>query len=504
MNRGWTRREVLRASSGVAAIVGAGASGDLIKALRAAQSSRQAPADDDEIERLAGLVNDTEPQRVVDVLIGELRNGLSRQTLLAANFVGGMRYHGHHSAYVAHPVNVVSNEVAVEASLLPLFYHVSVLRFRRGRPRLAPLDRTKLPAIGKADALFHDAMEAHDGDAAARALIALARHEGPRRTYDRLWRYGAARNHRSGGHSAISVVNTFRTLRAIEWRCLEAALQFAVQDSAVGVAGGSDLHRVNWKRCERLDEMPPDWFGSPSDRGAVPELLALYREGKPEDACKTTFAWLLNGTVRAGTVWDAVFLTTAEMVARYRWVGPNMLAGHSVTCTNALNFMFRQVADARTRLYTLLEAVEWTTNFLRREEARPALRDRGIMDIAAVEPPTGDNAMEAIFALLPPRRFFDVSKKTLADVDRAMELAFAWAGRSANHRPFVQSALSLLCVKATPEVHDFKYPIALFENCRHASPEWRAHLLAASVYVLHGTNMEDSEIVRQARDRLRV
>ena len=85
-----------------------------------------------------------------------------------------------------------------------------------------------------------------------------------------------------------------------------------------------------------------------------------------------------------------------------------------------------------------------------------------------------------------------------------IELAFAWAKAHADHTPFFQEATRLLCLKSTTEVHDFKYPIALFENYRYASPEWKPHLLAASVYVLHGTQMEDAPMMAQARERLKL
>ena len=81
-------------------------------------------------------------------------------------------------------------------------------------------------------------------------------------------------------------------------------------------------------------------------------------------------------------------------------------------------------------------------------------------------------------------------------------MAFAWARRTKDHTAYFQQALRLLCLKSTTEVHDFKYPLALFENYRYASDEWKPHLLAASVYVLHGAQMEDGKMVGQARQRL--
>ena len=84
-----------------------------------------------------------------------------------------------------------------------------------------------------------------------------------------------------------------------------------------------------------------------------------------------------------------------------------------------------------------------------------------------------------------------------------MEFTFAWAKDRTDFRPFVETAQRLMCVKSTADVHNFKFPIALFENCRYASPEWRPSLLAAAIHVLQGSDMEDSQIVRQAREMLR-
>lgn len=47
-------------------------------------------ADDAEIERLASLIIETNPDRVVDVVVAELERALSRQHFLATNFVTGM------------------------------------------------------------------------------------------------------------------------------------------------------------------------------------------------------------------------------------------------------------------------------------------------------------------------------------------------------------------------------------------------------------------------------
>ena len=48
-----------------------------------------------------------------------------------------------------------------------------------------------------------------------------------------------------------------------------------------------------------------------------------------------------------------------------------------------------------------------------------------------------------------------------------------------------------------------KFPMAAIENYRYLSPAWRPNHLAASVFVLQRTQMEDNPAVQQAREALR-
>lgn len=503
MTRPLHRRDFLTTS----AVVGLGGLGALADLAPAVAEDKPAPdliPVDPEVESLVKLIYATPPDKIVGVMIEQVRKGLSYRRFLAANFVAGIRYHlGAHSIFVTHSVNQVALDVGREERLLPLFYHVAILRSESWKPQLKPIQDHELPAARRAAAVFPMAMAEGDKETASRALIALARGEGARQAFDRLWFYGAERNHNSGGHAAIAVTNLFRTLETIGWHHTEPVLQYLVEKECGDRAGGSDLHRINAERSRAVTDLPPEWLHRDSDRGAVLELLALFRKGDPAEACRTTFELLNQGKVQAGTVWDAVFLTTAELTIRFKSCGPSELAGHSVTCTNALHFAFRTVTDSPTRLYILLEAVEWTTSFLRRTRDKGDLRDLEITDISDVDSPRSvPEAVEEIFAMLPPRRFFDYARSARADQDQAMRLTYALAKKTRDHRPFLDTARRLLCLKSTRNVHDFKYPVALFEHYQYASAEWKPHLLAASAHNLHGTKMEDSPPVQQAREAL--
>lgn len=461
----------------------------------------------EDIEPLVRLIQESPRERVVAVMSDQVRRGLSYRRFLAATFLAAIRYFqaGSHSIFVAHAIDHVGLNVAREDQFLPLFYYLGVVRSQyREKPALRPIAEDKLPAAGLADLAFRSAMQNDEKDVASAALLALARHEGPRRAFERLWPYAAERNLRSGGHTAIAVSNAFRTLDTIGWEHVEPVFHFLAGECCQRPTGPNQLYRENAQRAQRTAELPAGWAGRRGDRARVLELLALFRDGAPDRACQSVFEQLRHGAVQAGDVWDAVFLTTAELLARHRWCGPAGLSGHSITCTNALHFAFRTVTAADTQLYMLLEAVEWTTTFLRSEREDDELRDLRITEIAEIDAPSSvAETVEEIFGTLPPRRFFDFSRSPRAHQDRAMQLTFAMARKTTDHQPFLQKARRLLCLKSTREVHDFKYPVALFEHYQHASPEWKPNLLAASVHHLHGTQMDDSPTVAEAREELR-
>ena len=497
----WTRRDLLHSSvlGGVAASSGYWAT---------SSPAFAAPADDRtedlKIARMADKIMATEPGRIVDMVLGEMKKGMSRQQLLAASYNAGARWRGHHQAYVAHPVQDTAQQIESKYSLLPLFYYQSSLRFREAWKEgvLEKVNWKQMPSVGKAEKVFHGAMEEGDRPTAALALVALARNFGPRQAYHHLWIYGAARNHRSGGHTAISIANTFRTMEATNWRCAEAALRFAVHDAG-RAPRGSNLRNVNHDRAKQVDKLPPTWSTVKVDKAITLDLLQRFREGRSPAACRHAFDLLRQGRCTAGTVWNAVFLCTSELVMRIKYIGAQGLAGHSVTCVNGLHYMYRTVRDPVIRLYALLEAVEWTTSFLARERARPSLRKKSILDFEQVKNPKKD-LLEESFSLLPPRRFAAATRIGLPDKDKAAQLAYTWLQNHQDPRGFTSMALKLMCTKSSEEVHDFKFPMALLENCRYTDPQWHPNLLAASTYVFQGTDMKDNKIVKQAREALKV
>ena len=93
-----------------------------------------------------------------------------------------------------------------------------------------------------------------------------------------------------------------------------------------------------------IDKLPGDWAHTRADRGATLQLLACIREGKAAEACALAGAQLVGGSVRAGSLWDAVHLAAGELLLRCQG-GLGVHPLHLNTAANALHYAFRTSGD---------------------------------------------------------------------------------------------------------------------------------------------------------------
>jgi hypothetical protein len=241
-------------------------------------------------------------------------------------------------------------------------------------------------------------------------------------------------------------------------------------------------------------------------------LLGLIREGKAEPACELGLKQLARG-VSAQSLWDAVHLATAELLVRHKdgW-GLASRPLHSNTSTNAMHYAFRTATVPATRLLVLLQAIAWATDKTGGDKAGGGLRDLSITDLPAIKlPESSEDAVTEIFAQLPTRHYEWDTKRgavlsygTRGDADEACRKVFALTrDRPAAVPLFVQTAHSWLCRKASNDHHEYKFLAAILEDVGWVSPEWRPHLLAASVHYFHGNQSPDNPVVLQAREALK-
>jgi hypothetical protein len=495
------RRDFLKSSVATAAGLGTAAGLAAPGQLSAARlpNGPERIAIDPEILPLVRLLEGTAPDKLIPVALEQMARGLPYRRLLAATFLQKVRGASSHDVWVVHSLHQTGLDVSREDQLLPLMWslrytpddHPGILR---------PLNEAALPAPAKAARVFEGAMEGNDAPAARAAIVAVARSEGPRAAMDRFWRWGAACCGGGNiGHNIIGVANTYRTLEVIGWRYAEPVLQFVTFYTDAPKAE-AEVTGLNARRAkESVGKLRPDWAGGKSDKGAVLELLAFVREGHVGRACEWAYDRLVAGKLQAATVWDAVFLASAELIVRYEVGSVTGRPLHSMTMANALNYAFRTCSEPETRLRILLEAIHWGCDFYTVERGRGNLRDLRITAIPESDSPAAvTDAVDDIFGRLPPRRG---RMRNRTGDDKAMELTYALA-RKHDHGPFFQTARRLMCRKAL-DAHEFKFPVAVFENYEHVSPEWRPHLLAAAVHVLQGPRMEDSTAYLQAREELR-
>ena len=214
------------------------------------------------------------------------------------------------------------------------------------------------------------------------------------------------------------------------------------------------------------------------------------------------------------SLWDAVHLATAELLVRHNdgW-GLASRPLHSNTSTNAMHYVFRTATLPATRLLVLLQAIAWAADKTSGElSASRSLRNLSITDLPAIQvPASSEDAVTEIFAQLPARHYrWDAGNRravltygTRADADEACRKVFALARQRPNAVPMlVQTAHSWLCRKANNDTHEYKFLAAILEDVGWVSPDWRPHLLAASVHYFHGNHSPDNTVVQQAREAL--
>lgn len=468
------------------------------------------------IEPIVRLIEQTPRDKCVEVMVEQLRKGLPYRQFLAALFLAGLRNFKPatvgpmHQVYMMHSAHELSLDARPEERLLPLFFALD--QFKKatefGAREKEPLHpfRGELPPADQALDEFKAGMEDWDGERADRAVVALVRSRDPAEIGEALWYYGA-RDIRQVGHKAIFVSNAWRTLETIGWQHAEPVLRALAlslvsyrmkyaQPKAEYIAKlEKQPYLRNAERVRKVSaRLPGDWAEAHSDPGPTLELLALLRDGKTDDACQLAVSQLVEGTGRAGSVWDAVHLAAGELMMRQ----PNSVdAVHAVTSANALHHAFRMSGRVHTRLLVLLQAVGWMGEF--RNMIGPG-QDVRISQLMPGELPASEEAAARdVLAAEPYRGTFHTNDTWTTG--EAAGKAFRYAQLYPEPAVFLREARRLIFLKSRDE-HHYKYPAAIFEDYRLVDPRWRPHMLAASVYYLRGSGLPDSPVIQRAREAI--
>lgn len=496
----FTRRGFL--ASGLATTLGA--TDALFRVGRAAAAEAPLRPDavrfTDDIEPLVRLIEETPRDRVIEEVAVKLRQGLPYNQFLAALFLAGIRDVNpqppgfkFHCVFMIHSCNYLANMGPPEERLLPLFFVLDDFKksqeddIKLGDFVLSTRDGN-FPTLATAWDELDAGMNTWDEERADRATTTLSRETDIETIFARLWEYGA-RDYRNIGHKIIYVSNAWRTLEVIGRQNAGPVLRSIVlglldfgKDEVVNNYGYADqCYHANKKLAgEAMSGMPGSWSGDAPNEAVTQALIADIHAGNFAELCPAVVKRLQSGECQAHAVWDAIHMAACELMIG----SPGVVGAHPVTSANAMRFAFNTAKDPQTKLLLLLQGVGWTCqfrNFMPPKEGRSA-------PILSLEPETisddPESACAAVFDAIGP------------DTARASRLALAYAKK---HDParLMDMARRLVFTKST-EHHMYKWPAAVFEDARLASPQYLPHMLAASVYYIPGSRRPDTAVIQRA------
>jgi hypothetical protein len=462
-----------------------------------------------ETDRLLELLRSSSLDDCVPAFVKEIKNGLSYRHFLTVLFLAAVENGDPHQMAQVYGAHRISSDVRIEERLLPLFWVLNRIKReteagRAGHPAVRPF-KGVLPQSDVAESIFREALLKQDSDTAERAALALARDHGAQYVMRKLWEFAPRNVGGNLGHPAIALANGFRTLDVMGWQHSEVGLRY-VTGYIAGYEGdktcGKNLERV--KRTAR--ELPIGWTAATGHQEATRALFKLLHEGKADEASDFICSELRSRKMHVGAVWDAISLSAADSIFRHK-IGGGMLGGHihAVTTTNALRFGFDLVDDPETKLLNLLQAAGVICDFYVRHPNHSAdLREIALLDLAAASQ-ARTTAIPEIFEMLPykAREHFEPKPGERDASDEACRRAFTLLQQERNQTAFMQSARSFLCLKASLDPHDIKFPAAIFEDAANVSARWRPFILAASVHALHGSKSPDTSVLVQVRGAMK-
>ncbi len=463
-----------------------------------------------DIEPIVRLIEDTPRERCFDMVADQLRRGLSYRRFVAALFLAGIRNVSpqppgfkFHCVFVIQAAHQMSVDLPMPDRLLPLFWALDNFKLSQekdldeGDFRLSPV-RGRIPADGTAWSEFHAAMQDWDEERADRAIVGLVRTRGAFEIMDQLWQYGA-RDFRNIGHKAIFTANAWRTLQTIGWQHAEPVLRSLV----LGLLDfGRDVQRDGFSfqnQCYLSNaelvrsggtRLRADWTSGSHDRQAAADIVDAMHSGAAADVCRDILSGLQGDTshTSAADIWDAVHLAGGELMMRQ----PGIYGIHTVTSASALRYAFDTAGTPETRLLLTLQAVGWLCQFRAFMSAKEAgLNETSITRLTALEiPADAAQAAESVFA--------DIGRDPVAAAGKAMSFAIQH-----EQSDLMESTARAFIARKATDAHDYKYPVAVFEDAGLVSAHWRPNMLAAAAYHVPGSATPDSPLMLRAAEVIR-
>jgi hypothetical protein len=444
-----------------------------------------------ELEPIVRWIESTPRAKILEKAAEELRKGLSYRQLLAGTFLAGIRNirprpvgFKFHAVMVVESAHQLGLDLPQGERLLPLFWALDNFKSSQARDveegdwALAPVKESSVPGPDRAKALFMEAMERWDMEAADVAIAGLCRGAGEGDVAETLWRYGV-RDWQNIGHKAIFTAHAVRTLHTIGWEHAEPVLRSLVY--GLLSSGKTDAAATYEGNLELAGMARPDWPAGKLDPAASVALLEALRTAKPDEAARAALD-ALNGGAAPQALWDGVLLASAELLLKR----PGIVALHAWTASNALHHTYLAAASPATRVLALLQACSWVALFREGVRERSGLPDGPRIDKLEADESGKARGLDGLFQ--------DLAK----DRPAAARQTLALVGTGEAQRAFVDVARRLAMAKGT-DAHDYKLAAAVIEEAGRASEAWRPRLLAASTMLLRGASDADSPLLEKSR-----
>jgi hypothetical protein len=458
-----------------------------------------------EMESLVRLIEETPRDKLLEAVGGKVRDGVPYGRLLGAVLLAGVRGikprpvgYQFHAVLVINSAHLASLAAPDTDRWLPLFWALDNYKASQATNQaknagwmMPPVAEAKLPSATQARKRFIEAMDHWDEEGADAAIASLVRHAGATEVIELFWRYGA-RDFRDIGHKAIYAANSWRALQTIGWRHAEPvmrSLAFALLAHEGGnpVDRDADADRPGRENLKRAAKIRGDWFQGKESASAATDLVATLRSASASDGAEKVVE-LLNKGIAPTSIWDGLFLRAGELLMQQPGIG----GLHCVTSTNALHYAYTASGDDETRRLMMLQCASFLPMFKTFMGGRGKLNESLKIDTLdkADFDATGGAAIGEIMS--------DVSKNKLAAARKVLTLL---ERKAASPEELMTAARRLIFLKGT-DSHDYKFSSAALEDYYHATPAWRAHFLASSVFWLKGSDDKDNDLVKRTRAAL--
>lgn len=501
------RRKFFRTCGGASALLAFGEPGFVgrLPSVSAAEATlpQGSVQFDDDIEPLVRLLEDTSRQRVIEVFANKVRSGTSYRKVLTALLLAGVRNvqprpsvgFKFHAVLVVNSAHLASLASSDSDRWLPIFWALDYFKSSQERDvaegdwTMAAVDEARVPPPHRAHDAFKQAMDRWDVEAADTAVTGLVRSAGANEVFELMAHYGC-RDYRSIGHKAIFVANGFRTLQCIGWRYAEPVLRSLtyamLNHNGEPNPATSDLApdaacRTTEKIIGQFDDQ---WNSGKIDSAVSLDLLSSLREMTPEQAVAETAELIQSGT-HPQSIIDAIFLSAGEMVMQQ----PGIIALHSSTATNALQYAYRTSEDAKTRLRLLLQNAAFIPHF------RESMKSRGKIAASQID------ELKQISADDTPGSVTTIFDAMSSDHAKAARETMSFLNSGGRADQMIDAARALVFLKGR-DSHDYKFSSAVLEDFYAVSPEFRNQYLAASTYLLPASGARDNGLVNRIRSAL--